>query len=93
MMLYQTTTTFSKKRLLSLLGRLKHQPTVLKEYDTTIRDQLRRGIIEVVDDSECQPVSMTHYISHHAVIRQDKEASKLRIASCMMPQPEMMVHR
>ena len=79
MMFYQTTTTFSKKRLLSLLGRLKHQPTVLKEYDATIRDQLRRGIIEVVDDGEYQPVSMTHYTPHHAVSRQDKETSKLRI--------------
>ena len=30
----------SKKRLFSLLHRLKQNPSILKEYDTIIRDQL-----------------------------------------------------
>lgn len=69
----------SKKRLHSLLRRLQQNPSILKEYDATIKDQLSRGIIEVVDDAEGQPANVTHYIPHHAVIRQDKKTSKLRI--------------
>lgn len=38
----------SKKRLRGLLSRLKQSPSILKEYDATIRDQLSQGIIEVV---------------------------------------------
>ena len=70
---------FSKKRLFSLLHRLKQKISILKEYDTIIRDQLSQGIVEVVDDGECQSVSVSNYIPHFAVIRQDKETSKLRI--------------
>ena len=69
----------SKKRLLSLVHRLKQNPSVLREYDATIRDQLSRGIVEVVDSEEDQSANMTHYIPHHAVIRQDKETTKLHI--------------
>ena len=69
----------SKKRLFSLLHRLEQNPSILKEYDTIIRDQLSRGVVEVGDDGEGQPASVSHYIPHHAVIRQDKETSKLRI--------------
>ena len=67
----------SRKRLFSLYHRLKHNPLILK--DTIIRDQLSQGIVELVDDGEGQPASASHYIPHHAVIRQDKETSKLRI--------------
>ena len=53
--------------------------SVLQEYDATIRDQLSRGIVEVVDSEEDKSANVTHYIPHHAVIRQDKETTKLRI--------------
>ena len=66
----------SKKCLLSLLHRLKQNPSVLQEYDATIRDQLSRGIVEVVDSEEDQSANVTHYIPHHA---QDKETTKLCI--------------
>ena len=68
-----------KKRLFSLLHRLEQNPSILKEYDTIIRDHLSRGVVEVVGDGEGQPASVSHYIPHHAVIRQDKETSKLHI--------------
>ena len=71
----------SKKRLLSLLRRLKQNPSILKEYDATIKDQLSRGIVEVVGDigSQPQPPGPIHYLPHHAVIKWDKQTSKLRI--------------
>ena len=52
---------------------------MLQSYDATIKDQLNKGIVEEVDDMD-QPVpGATHYIPHHAVIRQDKSTTKLRI--------------
>ena len=35
--------------------------------------------MEKVNESECQPIGETHYIPHHAVIRQDKQTTKLRV--------------
>jgi hypothetical protein len=36
----------SVNRLQGLLRRLRQDPAVLKEYDGTIQDQLRKGIVE-----------------------------------------------
>ena len=36
------------KRLQGLLCRLRQQPTILQEYDTIIKDQLAKGIVQVV---------------------------------------------
>ena len=69
----------SKKRLQGLLHRLRQQPSLLKEFDTTIKGQLSNGIVEKVNESECQPIGETHYIPHHAVIRQDKQTTKLHV--------------
>ena len=68
----------SRRRLLGLLQRLKREPMILREYDTIIRDQLQRGIVEVVDDS-VDTAGNTHYLPHHAVIRQDKKTTKVRV--------------
>ena len=68
----------SMSRLRGLLRRLKQEPTVLKEYDRIIQEQLKRGIIEAVPSSEAPPKT-THYLPHHAVIRQDKSTTKVRV--------------
>ena len=44
-----------------------------------IKEQLSKGIIEQVDKSEPSVHGATHYIPHHAVIRQDKQTTKLRV--------------
>lgn len=67
------------KRLTGLLRRLKQNPPLLAKYNAVIKDQLDRGIVEMVADppsSECERV---HYLPHHPVVRQDKTTSKLRI--------------
>ena len=61
-----------------LLKRLKMKPQLLSEYDQVIRDQLRNGIIEIVEDSLSES-DRIHYLPHHCVTRQDKATTKLRI--------------
>jgi len=68
----------SKNRLLGLLHHLKQRPSVLQDYDATIKDQLSRGIVEEVE-SDHSVHGVTHYIPHHAVIRQDKSTTKVRV--------------
>ena len=68
----------SKKRLLGLLKRLRNEPEVLKKYDDVIKEQLDKGIVESVPASE-EEEKRTHYLPHHAVIREDKSTTKLRV--------------
>ena len=68
----------SRRRLHGLLRRLRQDPEVLREYDLIIRDQLAKGIVKRVDESTAAPKA-THYLSHHAVIRRDKETTKVRV--------------
>ena len=70
---------FSQRRLFNLLKRLQQSPHILTQYDEIIRDQLRQGIVETADPSDAGPIGATHYLPHHAVIREDKLTTKLRI--------------
>ena len=67
------------KRLDGLHRRLQQTPTLLKEYDTTIQNQVRQGIVQPVENPEIAQGDNVHYLLHHAVVRQDKETTKLRI--------------
>ena len=69
----------SRQRLSGLLSRLRKEPEVLKEYDSVIRNQIQRGIVEVMERDANPGSSNVHYIPHHAVIRRDKSTTKLRI--------------
>ena len=40
------------RRLNGLLQRLRQTPNILDQYDSVIRDQLNRGIVEIVDQPE-----------------------------------------
>ena len=50
----------------------------LREYDSIIRQQLERSIVKEVKDPEVAP-DVTHHLPHQAVIRQDKETTKVRV--------------
>ena len=67
------------KRLDGLHRRLQQTPTLLKEYDTNIQNQVRQGIVQPVENPEIAQGDNVHYLPHHAVVRQDKETTKLRI--------------
>ena len=51
----------------------------MEEYDNVIKDQLQKGIVERVDETEPGEVGKVHYLPHHAVIRRDKETTRLRV--------------
>ena len=65
-------------RLRGLLKRLKHYPDVLCEYNSIIEDQLQQRIVEVVDSSH-DDAEKIHYLPHHAVVRRNKETTKVRV--------------
>ena len=46
---------------------------------TVIQDQIKKGIVEVIEHPESSEDERTHYLPHHAVIHQDKTTTKLRI--------------
>ena len=68
----------SLKRLNGLLKHLRQNEGLLAEYHAIIQDQLCRGIVELVDNPTYSGETI-HFLPHHAVIRQDKTTSKLRI--------------
>ena len=65
------------KRLRQLHSRLKIDTPLLRQYDAIIKDQEKTGIIEhVVDNNDVEP---RHFVPHHAVIRKDKQTTKVRV--------------
>ena len=68
-----------RKRLKGTFDRLCRDPTLLQEYDSIIREQEDRGIIERVASSSDAIVGKTTYLPHHPVIRKDKSTTKVRI--------------
>ena len=68
----------------NLLRRLRQNPTLLKQYDAVIQQQIEQGILEPVE-FERGPVGQTpdqgpiHYLPHHAVTKRDSETTKVRI--------------
>ena len=53
----------SLRRLQGLLSLLRKKLTILKEYDSVIRDQIERGIVEVVNEETKTDVVHTSLIT------------------------------
>ena len=68
----------ARGRLHGLHHRLRQRPSLLKEYDAIIQDQIKQGVVEVVTQPP-PPDRTVHYLPHHAVVRQDKATTKVRI--------------
>ena len=74
-----------ESRLRSLLHKLQHKPDLLLGYDKIIQDQLKDGIVEMVDPDRMSTLSQAiskscvHYMPHHGVTRQESQTTKLRI--------------
>ena len=69
----------SLKWLHGLLHRLRQDQSVLQEYNH-IQTQLKEGIVQRIKDAkDMTGVSKVHYLLHHAVVRRDKQTTKLRI--------------
>ncbi|XP_046841149.1 uncharacterized protein LOC124435254 [Xenia sp. Carnegie-2017] len=67
----------SLARMKGQIKRLSSEPSLLKEYDKIIKEQLETGVIERVDESE-HGINV-HYLPHQAVIRKEAKTTKLRI--------------
>ncbi len=57
-----TNYALSLKRLKGLLRRLRHDPDVLREYDTVIKTQFEQGIVELVEVVQTGPMCTTYLI-------------------------------
>ena len=68
----------SLKRLVGLLKRLRQNPEILCQYDAVIHEQIQRGIVDSVG-TQMSTHNLVHYLPHHAVLREDKATTKLRI--------------
>lgn len=64
-------------RLKSIVSKLKNKPEFLQKYDSILKDQLERGVIETVNGVESG--AMLHYLPYHAVVNLTKTTTKLRI--------------
>ena len=60
------------KRLKGLQRRLQQQPTLLHDYNAIIQDQIEQSVVELVDGGESSDGHPTHYLPHHAVVRQGR---------------------
>ena len=68
----------AKRRLQGLLKGLRHHPEVLQEYNAIIQEQLMLGIVEKVSNDSSEARDDIHCLPHHAVIRTDKQTTKIR---------------
>ena len=65
-------------RLKTLIRRFHSDKDLLKKYNDIIMEQLKKGIIEKVTDTE-DSSNMKHYIPHHAVINPESSTTKIRV--------------
>ena len=62
--------------------KLKNESNLLSDYHQIIKDQEIKGVVERVDESNnpsSQSQTRVHYSPHHAVIRKERETTKVRI--------------
>ena len=67
----------SVTRLGTLKKKLSKNPQLLKAYDDVFKEQLKSGIIEEV--SGPGEAGNVMYLPHRAVLREDKQSTKLRV--------------
>ena len=80
------------KRLHSLLRRLRQNPELFEQYDKVIRDQIKNDIVQTVELPERVEGNRVHYLPHHAVVKHDKDTTKVRVvydASAKMTGPSL----
>ena len=72
--------TNSLLRLKSLKTKLNKNPGMMEAYDDIIQEQIRDGMVEVINEDENNPPpGNIMYLPHSAVLREDKETSTTRV--------------
>ena len=69
----------AEKHLTSLREQLTKDSNLFFEYDRIINDSLGMGIIEKVPLNENIEPGTIHYLPHTAVIRSERETTKVRV--------------
>ena len=67
----------SKNRLFKLREKLLKNPDNFKTYNDVLEENRNLGIIETAPD-DCK-IGETHYLPHHAVIKEESSTTKLRV--------------
>ena len=73
-----------KRRLNSLMFRLKKDPELLEQYDDVFQEQLSLGIIERVKQSEYES-SEAYFLPHQLVIKIDRDTTNVGWFSMRQP--------
>ena len=68
----------SKKRLSSLKHELDCNQKLKEQHNSILQDYEKEGIIEKVNEV-CEP-GTSHYLPHRAVVKENRNTSKVRIA-------------
>ena len=71
--------TLSKHQLSILKTKLDKNEELKQEYNQVFDNYLKDGIIEKAADDDYGVVEKTHYLPHRAVVRCDKETTKVRV--------------
>ncbi|KAK0137861.1 Pro-Pol polyprotein [Merluccius polli] len=73
----------AQKRFEGLKKRLKADVTLFKRYSEVIQDYIQQGICEDIPDTNhtagTENSTVKYYLPHHAVVREDKATTKLRV--------------
>ncbi|XP_064479197.1 uncharacterized protein LOC135392413 [Ornithodoros turicata] len=71
----------AEKRLSQVTKRLMKSPELMKKYDDAIREYLISGVAEKVNEGVNEGMVHGHvyYMPHHAMIREDRMTTKIRI--------------
>ena len=67
----------SKTRLKSLMSKFKADKDLLICYDNIISEQLEAGVLEPAPSESI--VGKTSYLPHKAVVKNDRETTKIRM--------------
>ena len=65
-------------RLRSQTKRMAKTPDIITKYNDIILNQLNKGIIEVVEDTNLDSCKV-HYLPHHAVLKDYSNTTKVRV--------------
>ena len=80
--------SLAMRRLKILLSKLYKQPTLASEYNKIVNQYIEDGIVEYVPSENTGEINEVHYLPHRAVVRENRETSKVRIvydASARLP--------
>ena len=65
--------------LSSVYKKYRNSPDKLEQYDQTIKQQLKDGIIEEVQHEEVLSDPQTSYLPHNAVFKEESSSTKCRV--------------